>query len=775
MNGPAFTPFMAQNIIEADDADSRFERFCCDVYSQHDGMDYFSTAASWDMGRDGRATGRLGNSENGIVLVSLRKDYETKLKSDLERLSATTTPTSVRFACNFRLTEHSRDKATAIIQECFPNVEFVLAEGSIQLASLALKYPRCLESFYGGELGNLRTALEAKPEGSDQYALRGLRTALVATVGEDAQELRLDISRQLVLEILGEKQRLPLRSIAKQLSDGLSLPRVVEQHYVRAAIQHLVDEDLIEAGDEFVTLTETGKDTLAKSFDRKVGTLLDARKHVGEELHAATGKQLSPDDFSSFWGVFQIEVAALFLEHGIEVVESISADGKEGEVRLEKKGLLALLDRLVDKVNALGLNKKYGIDIGQAVRDVFSFPNSQSHRMLCDICMIFVGICSLGLDPAAQEAMTKRLAEIDLLIDTDVVLSYLSIAEPDHEAVVDTLQAWTKYYGKILLTDPVLEEAAYHAWISQSDYDSVEGELDHYDKYDVRRYIENVFVRAFWKIREPGAPVRQWYRFITAYRGATPYDSNKIRNVFLATKGFEYFPENKTENKLADRVKQCLIDAKLDNYDTHGPAYVSVNFESKCERDGRLVALMKERQKTLRESGGGVCAIVSSSSLLRAALKAIPSLNEYIDPVLSLASIGFLLAFQPGVKLGLKSLKTLLFDEGMRQRMKPLQRKVMRIMRSSEQYDIFWSNRPVLCTEIDKEVLSLAKQRGEKRVDTEKMLLADTEESRENLIEVIAKAVDRISPSLDELRAKEMEHQIEKLKRENDLLRRKKR
>ena len=166
-----------------------------------------------------------------------------------------------------------------------------------------------------------------------------------------------------------------------------------------------------------------------------------------------------------------------------------------------------------------------------------------------------------------------------------------------------------------------------------------------------------------------------------------------------------------------------------------------------------------------------VWATASSSNLLRAALKAIPSLKEHIDPVLSLASVGFLLAFQPGVKLGLKSLKTLLFDEGMRQRMRPLQRKVMRIMRSSEQYDIFWSNRPVLCAEIDKEVLALAKQRGEPRADTEQMLLLDTDEARENLVEVIARAVDRVSPSLDELRLREMEHQIQKLKRENEVLR----
>jgi hypothetical protein len=87
-----------------------------------------------------------------------------------------------------------------------------------------------------------------------------------------------------------------------------------------------------------------------------------------------------------------------------------------------------------------------------------------------DLCACYVTICSLGLDPAAQQAILARLRNIDLILDTDIVLSYLSEGENDHEAIETIVKGWRRIGGQIYVTLPVLEEVSHHAAISKNDF-----------------------------------------------------------------------------------------------------------------------------------------------------------------------------------------------------------------------------------------------------------------------------------------------------------------
>lgn len=757
-----FTPFMAKQLIEADEEPTRFEKFCLDLYTDVDGIEYVPTSRSWDLGRDARSRGRPGRSEFAVLACSLRSDYSSKLLEDIERIVETSAPTAIRVCFSKPLSEHELDKAVAEIRKTFPDVEDVFCDGSYQLAQCALKQPKAFSDHYGGDLANLHDTLFAKGELTGQVALRGLRTALATQLTEDSLELRDDIVRDVLLTILGDaSDGLHLTALPKKVTDYLQLHRLVAQPYVQYAVEKLVDDGLASNDASTISLTSLGREDLATRLDKRAASLITGRSIFATEVSRLTGRQLRVNDLTHVWKTFQSEMAQVFMEHGIDIVDAIMSIGDGSASTTKHQSFGELLGRLAETMNGLGYNARYSFDLGQATRDIFASPESPGYKWLSEVCLVFVGICSLGLEPTAQEQLTAQIAEIDILVDTDILLSYLSPGEMQHEAVKHTLDTWRSNVGKLYITSPVLEEVAYHAWISENDFRRVEHDIHKYDDVEAENEITNVFVRGFRRVCEGDFSRRHWRRYIQTFRGEKPYDATSVQRLVIGEGRWEWLDETDIDNDLAARVARQLVANRLEELDTR--QYVGESFEDKCSRDGRLVAILKQRRTVLARQGGGAAVIASSSKLLREAVSVLAKNDREIDAVLPVASLTFLLAFHPGVKLGLTNLKRLLFDEHMHQRMRPFDRLAIAALKASKEYKLFWSNRTLLLHEVRRGVVKLSKQRGEATKKTYSMLVEDSDDAKHEMAHIVAEAIDKIAKS-------ESEKEIEELAAENERL-----
>ena len=68
----AFTEEMLRLVLKADESASRFERFCSDLFSEVDGVDYAVTSSNYDQGRDARVTGKGAPNAPAAVSARLR-------------------------------------------------------------------------------------------------------------------------------------------------------------------------------------------------------------------------------------------------------------------------------------------------------------------------------------------------------------------------------------------------------------------------------------------------------------------------------------------------------------------------------------------------------------------------------------------------------------------------------------------------------------------------------------------------------------------------------
>ncbi len=163
MSPVTFTNRMAEFILEKEDTSQRFERFCVDLFTEVDGVQYVPTSASWDLGRDGRPVS-LHSANAPVLCASLRPDVDTKITKDVARLVETTNPKVLRFCSTQRITEYRRDEIVNLLHRKFHGIEEILVDGCTQLAVLAGRHPAHLHKWYRGELDNLRDTLLAPDE-----------------------------------------------------------------------------------------------------------------------------------------------------------------------------------------------------------------------------------------------------------------------------------------------------------------------------------------------------------------------------------------------------------------------------------------------------------------------------------------------------------------------------------------------------------------------------------------------------------------------------------
>ena len=491
-------PGVIKSILDTEDGHLRFERFCLDIYSETEGVELVPTSKTWDLGRDGRSISTLFKGRAALC-ATLEKDIDEKAKSDIKRAAQNMQSKTVIYCTSKSLSERKCNDIESVIREEYPSVETVHILGQIQLITLAERHQNIFRKYYAAEIDNLERTLLRIPSTLDKAADLGLRLALLTHASDDAEALRKELAARLILDTLSDKISKTPSQLAASITALLHLPRTISTNYIRELVLQLSEQGLVSIEDNAVKLTEVGVEKINTVEEEATTKLLEGRIAVRSAIERLTGNKLTDDHFNQLWNVFQDGLTNLFYSHGLAIVKMIRSALREEQWKPEKAiveiPLEALADRVVNSIREPQLRE----EIRQAIIDMFFERGREAFNWLTQVCGIYVMMCSLGFETLSNEQIVKTLACYCLVPDSDIVLSLLCIGEDNHDDVEIILSGWKAIGGKLFMIRPVLEEVAYHAWISKYDYSSFGESLALLSDQEARRLIDNAFVRAFRK------------------------------------------------------------------------------------------------------------------------------------------------------------------------------------------------------------------------------------------------------------------------------------
>lgn len=754
---------VSQAALVQENNDGRFESFCRDAVAVLEGgATIFSTSPSWDLGRDGVGAGKA----RGIyVCASLRDDADVKALDDLGRLSSTTKEIQrVYFCSSQRLSEHRR---TLLETQLFAHVEGkypITVLGASQLTEAVAGRPEIVEKYYAAEIQGALRAISSDP--SDESEVHGLRLALIAAAGETSADIRQALYHGGLLSVLRDGAARSLSACAKGLSDSLHLHYIISDAAVKPHLDGLAKAGYVATTAHTFVITASGIDRASELHVQAADRFLGGRLAVRRAIEDAIGEKLDEDSFSRAWSVLEERIAAHFHARGVAMVAEVSAllEAAPGGDVPAAQPQLSFLEELATAVAQTATHPQRRAELHQAVIDLFSDRTSGATDWLVRVSASFVACCALGLEHTTGTALARLFARTALVLDSDVVLSLLGEGEPEHQAVFTIVSKWTKFGGKVLVAEPVLEEVAYHAHIAQHDFDQVShllpGTAD-----DRLHVVENAFVRAFAEhMAASGAKLRQWGRFIFQYRGKAPYDWAPVAGHLRAEYSVGALPHRIAEfEELERNVKMFLVRTAEER------GYFGKTATDKAGRDARLYTQMVQHLRSIRATdAGATCLLVSSAHRLVEAEDEFKESGEQ-QIVVPISTVLHLLSLLPQVSLGLSAMKAFLFEERRPGFSSDLERTILRLVRTSAEVSMPWAKRGVLMREVRDLLIEDARKEGRKLpadANTRTLEHAALEKGRmARTIEILAESLDRVAVP------KRVEDENARLRKENETLR----
>lgn len=755
-------PGIIKTVIGTDDSPLRFERFCLDICSQLEGIIILPTSPTRDRARDGRSI-----SHPHILCATTSKDYKAKIEKDINNLKLTTHTDSLIYCCSSPLTEKECDNLTAKIKKLNPQLKSVKLLGQFQLVALAERYEVITRTHYGAEIGNLERALLLVPSTTPEAENIGLRLALIVSqAGDDSGELRKELTTRLILDTLLSEGPLSAVDLARIISAQLHLPRSLSSAHVSFLLQELKDLDYVAFDQQVAYFTEIGEQRASELPEDAGALLLEGRTAIRQAIRMLSGRSISDPQYEQLWDNFQDGITDLFYSHGLAIVQMVRSILNEERPGKAGREIFFPIEQLADRVTTIFTDPVQKAEICQAIIDIFSEKDSDAFKWLTQICGIYVMMCSLGFESLSSQQIYKFLMDFRLVPDSDIILSLFCEAEPNHTIIESVINAWKALGGTLYASTIVLEEVAYHAWISEFDYDSYEHSLGTMPDEEVSHLIDNAFVRAFKRLAKNLTSRQYWNQYIKQYKGTNPYDYANMLEILRNEYGFLQMPETGKEYiSFAQKVTDFLLEmiSKERGCDI---TTVNKNTGDKARRDGMLFAdVHHTRERARKMANAPNISIVSSSRRLKNADDFFRAELGQPDAVISIAAISFLLTLCPQVEMGLTALRSVLFDVGLAKRLNPAQRYVSRIIASSECWDVPWSRRGTLARELSRALISQAAARGtHPRILRERVLRS---ENPVLSVKIISEALDKMA--IDSIPKKEvlsLKAEIESLKAE---------
>lgn len=603
---------IAEIIIENEKSDYRFETFTREICEKHEGIEFVPTSQSWDRGRDARATAAGRGSHRNLICATLNKDLNEKVDSDLLRVTSTSSPDRLVYCSSQKLSEEKVDDITKLIRRHVPTGS-VLVLGSIQLGALAEKYGDILEKHYPAEVQSIRSALFTEPS-ADGTATKGLRLALIAFGSDEATELRHKILHNSVLEFFADGKTHTVNEITGAFSRDLGLPRPLRSELLAKIVaQEDRDETVRREGDSWI-ITEFGRQRLKVAPVQAATHLLEGRELVRCRLESLIGNKIADQQYQQLWSGLVDFLSGLFHANGLAVIRAVqqflsgSRDASEDEPNLRAL-LVDGIRRTVSVVSTPDLRESVGL----AMLDMLTERSGEAFDWLTKVAERFVVLCSLGLEATSGDEVRRAVKSHQVILDSDIILSYLCEGESDHRRSRDLLARWLQVGGRLLVSPVVLEEVAYHAWIANRDFQETEYLLGKLSRPELARYIRSTFVRAYHTIEK--TPQR-WQMYIGQFRGNSNGDYSKILTMLRQRLKVETLPEA-YDAKLKKQITDYLMVAARDVY-KEGEQLEDLSY--KVDRDGKLMASIASARVSEERAGGDrPIVLLSSSQQLRRA------------------------------------------------------------------------------------------------------------------------------------------------------------
>jgi predicted transcriptional regulator len=764
---------IAEIILAQETSPTHFEKFCADLLEKIERVPFFTTSASYDRTRDAIGLGRRKGSHFNIVLCTLNRNLESKVREDAERLSKHAKPDRIEYCHNHPLSQKTTDELTKILRDIFPNISVAVKGGEV-LSQLAEKHWEVFDKYYGPEVRTISAIATGEPAAALEQ--KGLVLALVAFGSEDAEKLRKEVSKAAILSAISEKGAASRQEIASYLTDGLQLPVNLNANFIQSILDDSRDAGLIVEKKDKWELTELGKQHSTSLGTEAAEQLLAGRNIIRQKLEVAIGKPLDNSHFANIWATLQDFFAELLYSNGLSTICAVN-DVLSGAVsRTDKGNLYNLIHAGAQKVRAITADPELGAELECAVLDIFTERTGDAFEWLARVAERFVALCSLGLEATTADEIRRLLKRYILVLDSDIILTYLCAGEADHEAARELMNRWLALGGEILLAPTVLSEVAAHAWISERSFPDTIHLLGRLQREELPHYTDNAFVRAFHIYAKSSADREKWRAFIGQFQGKAAEDYSNVEDILVDELRAKALP-NKFDQDFAKGISDYLKDRAANKKQIS--IYMLGEDESgKLTRDGQLLAMIAAaREDNRQERTDKTVVIISSSLRLRHADERFRARMHNPEAVMSLSALSYLLSMLPENPLGAGALRRALFEFSLKPSSRDSSQLAMQVIKSAGNYDIPLARRVTLRNQLEKSIRHQAEMRGVRKEDLQR----DFERHKPSVpyADIIGETIRNMATKPRELveaesRIRELQKRIETMENERALTEKKK-
>jgi hypothetical protein len=728
-------PLGVARAVIADEAyPLRFEQFAASLASRIEGgTRIVTTSSNYDQTRDGVP---VGAGPRAYLCCSLTDEVDDKVEADAKKLGKSTKGIERLYFClSQKLTERAEDRLAATVAKLAGCAGRVTVLGREKLAGFASQYDDILRHHYPAEV---KAALQALADGASGSELeQSLRLALSVAGTDDAAGIREGVWASAIRLVLADGVSRTAAELAAHLSNHLKLSAVLRADVLRIHVNEQISHGLVTAGAAGTfALSDKGRAAFAEDEERVAANVLQGRTAFRRAVEQALRQALTDSQANDMWLAIQDALAMLLYQRGHEIlglmapvfgsaVASSSGDdgGPSGPPSTPSPALLRvpvhkdIVGPIADAAASSFTLKEQGEEVHTAVSDLLHSGDGEAVDWLTRSCFAFVCACSLGLEVRTQAALESIIERTAIVLDTDVVLSLLSIDESAHDSVEVLTKQWREYGGQVLVTKEVLSEVAHHAWIAQVDLDYV-ADLWPASHLDRQVLSKNAFVRGFGRLLElkQGVKPSHWSRWIRQFKGKSKEDLAAVRTTLTKDYGFgELPPPNTQSRELAKQVRTYL--ERKHRLRPHASLHDSrADFirSDKAKRDASLFASIVQAIHQGHDRGDGRATYLITSSgrfrdVQRKFMDGEPSF------ILSVPAAAYILSMVPGRSLGLSALRAFLFDGRWQERVSDFQLLALRIVKRSAEFDIPWAKRSALLRDLRGRVESVARDRSNRR------------------------------------------------------------
>jgi hypothetical protein len=706
---------LIESILLSESSDSRFEKFCAELYERSENITLLPTSSTYDRGRDAISLSPSRGSHAVVICATLNKDIDDKVRSDLLRISGTTDPDRLIYCSSQRLTEHKKDQLEAEIRKVLKPSCSAAMQGCVQIGKLSARFPEVFQKFYQAEISTLRNTLLAFQHGEESVEKTGLRLALITAGSDDARALRKNISKRAVLDVLRQYGQVTPGKVAVVLSADLRLPKTLDENFIISILSEMVEQKLVEVVGGAYVFTEKGREEAEAIPKSALENFAAGRGLIRLSLQQLTGIAFAEAQFETLWSTLLDVLGEVFYSNGLHIILAVNEliAGEQATAEPKTEALDTLLRAGAKRIGALMSSPEQGREVEQAVIDLFTERKGEAFEWLSHVCERFVGLCSLGLEANSSDEIRKVLTRNRFVLDSDILITLMCEGEPDHKVARDLIGDFRKRGGKVLTSSVILEEVAHHAWISERDFRATEHLLGKLAPHERRRYVDNAFARTFHALARSRADAKKWSVYIQQFRGTSSSDYTRVLRVLKSELAIGILPLSGSDG-LTGRIAQYLRDTIL----ASGAAdqeFLPKKLLDKTNRDAAVLASIAQARGHIAESGQqGSIVLLSSSRLLDRAYESFRADLGYPKAVISLGAFSYLLSLLPNVSLGAGTLRRALFEFGKSAHMPDTERLALRVIRGVDEFDLPFARRVTLRDRLEENLYSEASKLGMK-------------------------------------------------------------